>query len=433
MIRSDTERQRILEVFRQTEGSTLTERYRVASDVLRGEGIACLWRGVQGVVLRNSMSGVPKDGEVYHEQVISDEGDGQERNVTTKSLNIQTLEQLIAAAGVDRDIWEVQRWEATSWEVTVGEADGPVTHTNFRVFASFKRRIPELLDIAINSLIKRVEVIKPRKVPKMLPVGEYAQEICPFDVHIGKLAWGEETGQGNMDVSLASKWFVDTVVQNLQYGQSFNPSKIFFVLGQDLMHYENYLGTTAIGQNELDIDGRLQKTLTVVIESCYKAILSCAEVAPTEVIWVPGNHDAHASLYLSHIIKARFHDHKWIEVDNDANWRKARLWGNLLVAWTHDASGGKEKATVNMLPQYWPKMWGKSVYREWHTGHKHKANETKYSPTVGVGGIVIKQLAALSKIDAWHYQNGFVDAVPACNSFIWTKDKGVCAEYSVKL
>ena len=91
-----------------------------------------------------------------------------------------------------------------------------------------------------------------------------------------------------------------------------------------------------------------------------------------------------------------------------------------MVGWTHNANI-RQANVVNMLPQFWPELWGKSKYREWHTGHKHKKMEWKYAPTVSAGGTVIRQLATLSPIDAWHAQEGFVDAIPAGESLIWSK------------
>ena len=61
-------------------------------------------------------------------------------------------------------------------------------------------------------------------------------------------------------------------------------------------------------------------------------------------------------------------------VDNTPPWRKARLWGNLLIGWTHDANV-RQTNVVNMLPQFFPELWGKSKFREWHTGHKHTKKE----------------------------------------------------------
>jgi hypothetical protein len=83
-----------------------------------------------------------------------------------------------------------------------------------------------------------------------------------------------------------------------------------------------------------------------------------------------------------------------------------------------------------MLPQFFPELWGQSKYREWHTGHKHKKMEWKFAPVASAGGTVIRQIPTLSPIDAWHYQEGFVDAIPAGESFIWSKQNGVIAHFT---
>ena len=108
----------------------------------------------------------------------------------------------------------------------------------------------------------------------------------------------------------------------------------------------------------------------------------------------------HVSFYLSEIVKEHFRNDKFLTVDNTPPWRKARLWGSLLVGYTHDAST-RTVNIVNMLPQFWPELWAKSKFREWHTGHKHKKDELKFKPTQTIGGVIIRQIPALSTIDAW--------------------------------
>jgi hypothetical protein len=158
----------------------------------------------------------------------------------------------------------------------------------------------------------------------------------------------------------------------------------------------------------------------------------CREVAPVEVIWIPGNHDFHASFYLSEVVKEHFRRDPHVTVDNTAEHRKARLWGKLLVGFAHDGSR-RQVNFVNMLPQFFPELWGKSLYREWHVGHKHKKDEVKYAPTQTMGGTIIRQIPTLSTIDFWHYDNIFVDAVPAGESFIWDENNGIVAHYTANV
>lgn len=351
--------------------------------------------------------------------------------ITSKSLHIQTLEDLLIEGNVDLEKWKVDRHTINSWEVTGGK--NMQTYTNFQVKAFLVPRVPEPMEDALKELIAQIPAWKP-KVHETLyekPVGDsdFAMEMALYDAHFGKLAWGPETQQGSYDIDIAAHTFVNAARQNIDFCSPWNISKIFFPFGQDFMHVENYQGVTAMGKNVLDTDSRLPKILTKAITAIIDVVKLLRDVAPVEILWIPGNHDMHSSFYISEVLKQRFREDDRVLVDNTPPWRKARLWGNLLVGFTHDANI-RQANVVNMLPQFFPELWGKSKYREWHTGHKHTKREWKYAPVTSAGGTLIRQIPTLSTIDAWHYQEGFVDAIPAGESFIWSKRNGVIAHFT---
>ena len=142
-----------------------------------------------------------------------------------------------------------------------------------------------------------------------------------------------------------------------------------------------------------------------------------------------GNHDMHASYFLSCVIQEHFRNDKFVTVDNSESWDKAILWGKLLIGFTHHGDR-RQVAVVNSLPQLWPDLWAKSLFREWHTGHLHKKEEVKYTPVMTAGGVIIRRIPALSFFDKWHFDNRFIDAVPAGEAFLLNKNTGVEAHYT---
>ncbi len=354
------------------------------------------------------------------------------------SYTVHTLEQALEVAEVDLEKWEVDRYTINSWTTTmkirkvVGKVilDEPKTRTNYQVKVWLKARTIEVLDLAIRKLIQEMpKFVPPKKTQRKVPKTPYALEMCLYDAHIGKLAWGKETLQGDYDIDIATDLFVKSAIGNLNYTANFNFEKVFLILGQDFFHVENYQSQTPLGGIKLDVDSRLLKIYWKGKEAFLKTVYLCREVAPVEILWVPGNHDMHASFYLSEVVKEHFKNDEFVMVDNTAPWEKARLWGNLLVGYTHDANI-RMANVVNMLPQFWPELWGQSKYREWHTGHKHTKAEWKFMPTQTVGGVIVRQIPTLSTIDAWHSQNKFVDAVPGGESFVWSKENGICAHFT---
>jgi len=355
-------------------------------------------------------------------QEVHQEFAGNDLVLTTDSTRIRSPEEALAKAQVDTNKWEVVRQTVSTKEMK--------NHTRFNITVYLKPRVPDPMETVIRGLIKRVPAWVPPELEPSAPEDtDFAMEMALYDAHFGKLAWGKETEQGSYDMEIAAHTFITAARKNLDFCSPWNISKIFFPFGQDYLHIENYQGTTPLGKHMLDVDTRLPKILLTAIEAMFDVVKLCRDVAPVEILWVPGNHDMHSSFYLSEIIKQRFREDDRVIVDNTPPWRKARLWGNLLVGFTHDANI-RQTNVVNMLPQFFPELWGQSKYREWHTGHKHTKKEWKYMPTTSAGGTVIRQIPTLSPIDAWHYQEGFVDAIPAGESFIWSKHNGVIAHFT---
>jgi hypothetical protein len=185
---------------------------------------------------------------------------------------------------------------------------------------------------------------------------------------------------------------------------------------------------TTQGEHTLDVDGRITKIHKIVFTNVRDAIYKASMLAPVEGIWIPGNHDFLASYMLAFALKEHFRDNKRVTIDISENPRKARLWGNLLVGWTHRIVG-KPTVWSNELAQAFPEMWGKSVFREWHHGDQHKKQDVKLVPTFTSGGVLCRQLTALSPVDKWHFENVYTDAIPGGEAFLWSKDYGIFANF----
>ena len=356
--------------------------------------------------------------------------DSNTASIITNSLTINTLEQALTIANVDLDVWEVERWICNSWGVTLKNLAGqPEYHTNFQVKVWLKRIVLDTIQIGFENFIKEdLPKFKPKNPPLFTDHSEYALEISLIDAHMGKLAWGAEVGR-DYDLKIACQDYTNACEKTLSWSVPFKPEKIFFIVGNDLMHIENFLGVTTKGGNVLDTDSRLPKIAQETFKTVTSCIYSCRSVAPVEVLWIPGNHDMIASMFLCMMLKEHFKNDDHVTVDCSPMQRKARLWGNLLVGWTHQILN-RHNAWVNELAHMFKEQWAQAKYYEWHYGHKHKKNEIKMFPIVTEGGVLLRQLTALSPIDAWHFENLFTDAVPGGEAFVWSKEHGVIANFT---
>ena len=195
-----------------------------------------------------------------------------------------------------------------------------------------------------------------------------------------------------------------------------------------MYHIDNMASHTTHGSHTMDVDGRITKIHNKAFTITKDNIIRCSKIAPTEVIWIPGNHDFLASFMLCHSLRQYFRNYSRVTVDLEETSRKARLWGSLLVGWTHRIVG-KHNTWSNELSQGWPELWGQSKFREWHHGDQHKKQDVKAVPVFTSGGVVCRQITALSPVDKWHTDNVFTDAVPGGESFLWSKEEGIFANF----
>jgi hypothetical protein len=302
--------------------------------------------------------------------------------------------------------------------------------TNY-IEVTFKRK-PIESDILESFKELMADMPKSSKVksPRSIYHSGIAAEITTFDAHLGKLAWEAETGYRHYDLNIAVKDYQYATDKNLDLIAPHKPEKIFYIVGQDMYHIDNMAGHTTKGDHTLDVDGRITKVHQKAFTVSRDNILKTSKIAPVEVIWIPGNHDFLASYMLAFALKEHFKDNANIGVDIGENPRKARLWGNLLVGWTH-AITGKHTVWSNELAQAFPELWGQSRFREWHHGDQHKKQDVKITPVFTSGGVVCRQITALSPVDKWHTDNVFTDAVPGGESFLWSKDMGVFANFMI--
>jgi len=295
------------------------------------------------------------------------------------------------------------------------------------------RRKPIEADIleSFTEIIKDMPAFEEPKAKRKLPIPNgIAAELATYDAHLGKLAWEQETGYRNYDLNIAIEDYNYVTEKNLDLISPHKPEKIFYIVGQDMYHVDNMEGHTTHGKHSMDVDGRITKVHTKAFVITRDNIIRCSKVAPVEVIWIPGNHDFLASYMLCHSLQQYFRNYSRVTVDLEENSRKARLWGTLLVGWTHRIVG-RHTTWSNELAQEWPTLWGQSKFREWHHGDQHKKQNVKVVPLFTSGGVICRQITALTPVDKWHTDNVFTDAVPGGDAFLWSKEEGIFANFTI--
>ena len=345
----------------------------------------------------------------------------------------QSIEEALAEAGVDLSLWEVQKYEVSSWEMGA-KIDGeivtqPLSAVRVQLtprpalheIAAFKA---ELLD-GLKALGQ--EVYAP---PERVSVEDKSARlvlVALADLHIGKLAWHEETGQNyDSDIAVAIGRYA---YRELLSRVAHTPiDEVVLLMGNDLMHVDNGKNTTNAG-TPMDADTRWQRSFRLARDLAIWAVAQYRTLGRVRVVIVPGNHDRERVFYLGEVLQAFFHHDKDVVVQQALATRQYYHWRKVLLGFTH---GNKEKLKdlPLLMAAEQPQAWAKARYREWFVGHYHAKGEVVRNIQEAMG-VRVRILPSLSATDAWHYEQGYVGNLRAAEAYIYHPIHGPETETTV--
>jgi hypothetical protein len=351
----------------------------------------------------------------------------------TAPLLVRTEAEAVKACAVDLDTWEVVACEIKAYQQAsvprvVGrtgnwsrKSDKPVVTQLYSIHLKLRKRVALIAARAeIEALIRDSRKrIAPAPAVRLVhtPSGNML-EINITDLHVGKLAWGPETGHENYDARLAERVHDAAVEALVARTAGFKIERILLIVGNDLLHADTKAGTTT-GGTPLDMDSRYHRSFLIVRKMIVRCIFRLREIAPVKVVTVPGNHDTLSTWHLGDSLEMRFHDAKHVDIDNvPGRMRAYEEWGRVMLMFTH-GNRGKLDRYPQLMARERPEMWGRTEFREAHTGDKHQAK------TIELFGCRVRILPALCPPDAWHSENLFVGNLRQAEAFVWNKAEGM--------
>jgi hypothetical protein len=349
---------------------------------------------------------------------------------------IKTVDELISHAEIDLTIWEVSEVTVNNWEVAGKRKDSEkreqLWKTGLRqIKVKLRRKAPKRIQDGIKALIAdmpKAVVPTPRKASKS---ADHLVELSLYDAHLGKLCWGPETG-ADYDLKIASSDYAGAVDDLLEKLSGFAVEQIKFPVGNDFMNVNSWARTTAKGTVVESTDDRITKVFKAAYGAVRDAVVKCSEIAPVEIIWVPGNHDPETSWYLCELLKEVYRGSKRISVDNSEKTRKYQLYGISLIGWNHSDGVSLDKLAALMPIECDPEMWAKSVYRHLRVGHWHKAKQIRHVNRDTFHGVDVSVIPSLSGTDKWHYDQGYVGNLRTAEVAIWNRHTGFAGAFPVE-
>jgi len=357
--------------------------------------------------------------------------------------HIKTLDDLLLMTKVDTEIWKVKDFLVNKWDVTSWQNKQPETIQNFQVKAKLEKNLKFVQEKAIGELFK--EMIGDYNPPTFYSESvvdngsDNIFEVTLFDLHLGKLAWGGETGE-NYDTKIAKSRYLKTISDLINHSKGFEYSKILFPIGSDFFNSDTILNTTTQGTPQ-DEDLRWQKTFDVGTRLLVDAIYLLRSTGkPVDVIVIPGNHDFQRSYYLGAFLSAWFNDDTNVNINNGASPRKYYRFGKVLLGYTHGSEEKEASLPLLMASDLESKVhWTDTDYHEWHVGHIHRKRDVKFTVldksrmTNEDLGVTVRYLSSLTGTEEWHHKKGFVGSTKAGEAFIWNANSGMIAHLNANL
>lgn len=244
------------------------------------------------------------------------------------------------------------------------------------------------------------------------------------DLHIGKYASVYGTGE-SYDSATAFNVAMQGLHGILAKSSGFNLDKIVFVIGNDILHTDNTIGSTTKGTNQ-DTDLIWYENFLIAKELYVKCVETLLPLADIHIVYCPSNHDYMSGFMLADTIHSYFRNSENITFDLDMRHRKYYQYGANLLGFTH-GDGAKMEQLPLLMANEDKVGWAETVYRYVYLHHIHHKEQWKFKSGKDYQGVTTEYLRSPSASDGWHASRGFQHAKKAIEGFIHCKNNGqVC-------
>ena len=288
---------------------------------------------------------------------------------------------------------------------------------NFSIFTKPNQKSYEdVRDYIVQEMMKYAP--KYRKVKHKKVTNPHLLVIDPADIHFGKLATAEESGDP-YNVDIAQQRVLDGVLGLVQKAAGFPIEKILFVIGNDVLHIDSPRRTTTSGTPQ-DTDGMWFQSFVKAKDTIVQVVETLREIAPVHVHYDPSNHDYMSGFYLADTIASWFHRCKDVTFNNTIAHRKYYRYGNSLIGTTH-GDGANVKDLPLLMAQEASGDWADTKHRCVYIHHVHHKMQNDHI------GVTVESLRSPSGTDSWHHKQGYQHSPKAVEAFVHCKEHGQVA------
>ena len=238
--------------------------------------------------------------------------------------------------------------------------------------------------------------------PKPEATGMLELELCDMHFGVNDLEYYQPTLQNLYELLYRKKW-----------------DEIIIPIGQDMLHNDNFNGTTTKGTpiQKIDIVKAWNDAKTFWYNFIDKAIDQANRV---KIIYSKGNHDKALGWAFCQMLKERYGD----MVDDSMEERKAVTYGDCFVGITHgEFKRNKPSDLRSQFSVKFPIEFAKAKVKEIHSGHLHtEKEEDNY-------GCMCRRVPTSGQDDEYGDIEGYFGAIKRFQVFEWSLEKLVAIYY----
>lgn len=370
-------------------------------------------------------------------------------NIICSSRRILGEADIIERFKIDPTRWELEsiivktsegyrKDRSVEWVVEEGKVRHGVVNDSgkmlvvpmYHISARFTKKAAEIKDrAALESFITYAKTFTPKykKIKYQKQKNGALLEIGLPDIQLGRLVMADEAGK-DLSPEIAIKQADGVIDSLLTYSKGFVIERVLFPIGNDFFDANTAAGATAHGTLQRD-DVRWQRTFDMGARFMVRTIDKLLQIAPVDVLVVPGNHDEERIFYLGEYLAAWYRAAKDATIDNRPIKRKYYHYKNNLIGFTHGYYEKNDKLSA-LMPQEVPELWAKANNREWHLGDKHHKVDMIYKTNEYENGVTVRILRSIASPSVWEFDKGFTGSLQAGEAFIWHPEDGVIAQFT---
>jgi hypothetical protein len=263
-----------------------------------------------------------------------------------------------------------------------------------------QNRLREILEDAFAAMAE--DVPRLAAIPPQRP-NDYDSHLCSVytmtDCHVGMLAWHKESGD-DWDVKIAERTLT-ACFEHMVAGAPNARTGFINQLG-DFLHSDGMLPVTPSSGHVLDQDGRFSKIVSAAIRILRRLIdIALMKHERVIVLLGEGNHDMASSIWLRAMFKALYEHEPRVHVIDSELPYYAYQHGRTMLAFHHGHLSRNDSLPLLFASQF-PSVWGATVKRYAHTGHRHHTEEKEHS------GMTVVQHPTLAARDAYAARGGWI-------------------------